>query len=129
LFEEAGEDGSAAGLGDVAGAQGTLDDELVGAPIPDADDGGAEEDAGPGEVGVGERSPEADVIFADDVDHFAPAAELVQADEGDGDGAADEDEGLEQVGIEDGAQAAEDGVDAGDDDDDDGAGPEVNTHE
>src|SRR5260370_24469104 len=49
-FQKRGEDASAAGDFFVGGAESTLDDVLVGAPVPQADDRGAEEHAEPREI-------------------------------------------------------------------------------
>ena len=51
-LEEAGEDAAAAGDLLVRGAQGALHDVLVGAPVPQADDRGADGHAQPGVVAV-----------------------------------------------------------------------------
>ncbi len=109
--------------------QHPLDDELVGAPVPDAEDRRAEEDAGPGELGVGHRLPHGEEVASGRVDHGAPAADRGEPHERHRDRAADQHEHLEQVGIEHRAQAAEDGVDPGRDHDDERAGPEVDPHE
>src|SRR5579862_2094557 len=51
--------------------------------------------------------------------------DMTQADEGQDDGSGEEDEGLEEVGIDDRFQSAGDGVDAGGKDEQDGGGEVV----
>ena len=47
---DAGHDAAGLGVGEVLGGQGALDDDLVGAPVPDGGDDHAGEDARPGDV-------------------------------------------------------------------------------
>jgi hypothetical protein len=101
------------GVVDVLRGEDALDDELVGAPVPHAEDGHPEDDPGPGEVGVGGRLPHVHEGASDGGPHLTPAPELLQAEEGDAQGAGDDHEDLHEVGVEDRPQPAEDGVQAG----------------
>ncbi len=62
-------------------------------------------------------------------DQTLPPADRAQADDGDGDRAAKQDEHLDHVGIEHRPQAAPYRVGAGGDDDDHRAGPEIDAHQ
>jgi len=125
-LQEAAPDGAAAGVLDVFGGQAALHDVLVGTPVPDADDGRGDHHAQPGEGDVGVGTPEGELLrvrFAA-FDQLVPAAEVVEAEVGDEAGAEEEDKRLRHLGVHDSAQAAEDRVDTGEDDGDDGADPE-----
>jgi len=84
-LQQAAKHRTAPGGGEVLGGERPLDDVLVGAPVPEADDGGGDENAEPGEARVRKRAPQGEVIgvgFAES-DQFAPAAEFGEADGGD----------------------------------------------
>ena len=106
-----------------------LHDVLIRAPVPDGEDRRAEQDARPREIGVRRRAPQAHELRRRGRAQLAPAADGVEADDRDDDGAADHDEHLEHVGHEHRAHAADDGVDARREHDDDGARPEVDAHQ
>ena len=61
-LQEGGEDRPAPGLLFVPRRQGPLDDVLVRAPVPEADDGRREDHARPGEVGVVGREEEVEMV-------------------------------------------------------------------
>ena len=145
-LEEAGGDAAAAGLPLGRRAENALDDILVRAPVPEADDGRAEEHADPRVIvvevpghpagfldrrpgpldAVGhEGFPQVEHVRAGDAPQLAPAAEGLQAEVGHQGRADDEDEGLDGLGVGDRLEAAEDRVEAGDEDDQDGADPEA----
>ena len=145
-LEEGRGDRAAAGLALVRGAEDALDDVLVRAPVPQADDGGAEEHADPGIVVVevpghpsglvdrgprplhprrDERFPKVEHLAAGDLAERAPAAERLQAEVGHQARADDEDERLQGFGVGDGLEPAHDRVEPGDDDDQDGPDPEA----
>ncbi len=84
-------------------------------------------DGRPGALHAGrdEGLPEVEHLAAGDVAQGPPSAEGLEAEEGHQARADDEDEGLQGLGVGDGLEPAHDRVQAGDDDDQDGADPEA----
>src|SRR5207245_7195057 len=99
-------------------------DDLVGAPIPDAENGSAEEDAGPRELRVRGGLDHVEVAGRNHGAEVLEAADTMEADDGQSHGAGDENQGLDGIGVDDRSKAAGDGVDAGGDDEDHGSLPE-----
>ena len=150
-LEEARGDRPPPGLAFVRRPEHALDDVLVGAPVPQADDGRAEEHADPGIIVVevpghpaglldrgprpmdsrrDEGLPEVEHLPADDPPELAPAAEGLQAEVCHQGRADDEDERLDGFGVGDGLEPAHDRVEPGDEDDQNRADPEaVEAHE
>ncbi len=87
-FEVCPEDGAAARLALVLAREYALYDELVGAPVPEAYDGGAYQCAEPGEVGVAvaaDKIGHGIAVFVDfygvaDTHHFIPSSEFLQSE-------------------------------------------------
>ena len=136
-LEVGSEDGAPAGLLLVLAGKDPLDDELVCAPVPEADDGRSEQGAVPGEFAVLAAAHEGghavavfvDALGAADCHHVVPAAELLEAEPEYDQRAEQQDGRLEDGGLEDGLHAADDGVDGGDDDEREGRHPEVDAQE
>ena len=128
-LEQPAEDRSPPSVVLVRRGQHALNDELVGAPVPDAEDRRAQKDSRPREVRIRERLPDGHEARSGFFDHRAPAAELAEPDPGDRDRTADQHEHLQQVRVEDRPQPAQHRVDPRRDDDDEGAGPEVDAHQ
>src|SRR4029077_2014694 len=126
-FKEAGEDGAGFGVTFIARGEHALDDNLVGTPVPDAEDGRTEEDSRPGEVGVRGGLDHVEIAIGHHGAQVREAADAEQTDDGEGDGTGDQDEGLDGVGVDDGRESAGDGVDTGGDDQDDGGLPQAPT--
>ena len=128
-LEEAGEDGAAPGFLLVFAGEHALDDVLVGAPIPEADDGRAGQNRQPGPVGIVDGADEMDIV-ADGRERGMPAvnqtavAQDAQPHVKDADGTKDQHRRLKHGGIHDHAHAAEDGVKAGGEGQSQGDGPE-----
>src|SRR5579864_6236 len=112
-LEESSENGSRFGMSFIAGGEYALHDDLVGAPIPDAENRGAEKDAGPGEIGIRRRLDHVKVVGRDHSAEMFETADAHKPNDGEGDSAGDEDQGLNGVGVNDRGQATCDGVDAG----------------
>ena len=117
------EDGTAAGFLLVLAGEDALDDELVGAPVPEFGIlAGAHE--------VGHRVTEViDGLGAADVHHRVPAAQLAETEPQDDEGTDEEDRRLQDGGLQDGFHTADDGVDGGDDHQGEGRDPEVDAQE
>src|ERR1039458_10685436 len=142
-LEKRGEDAAAAGDGLVGCAQRALHDVLVRAPVPQADNGRAEQHAEPWEIvvevpgllddladGVGlnhrrpgtlytggdERLPEVEHIGAAQAAQLVPASQADQAVGGQQERAEDEDRDLHGVVVSHGTHAAQRGVKAGEHD-------------
>jgi len=63
------------------------------------------------------------------MDKVVPAADLNESRNGQDDGTAEQNDGLQGLGVHDGVKPAEDGVGPGDGDQHDRAGPEVYSQE
>jgi len=145
-LEEGGADRPPASLSLIRSAEDTLDNVLVGTPVPQTHDRGAEEHAEPGVVvveipghppGLADRRPraldarrdhglpEVEHLRADDLAEFGPAAQGLEPEDRHQDRAEDQDDRLEGLRVGDGAEAAQDGVQAGEDDHEDRADPEA----
>src|SRR4029077_11877642 len=123
-FQEAGEDGARFGVTFITSGEDALYDDLVGAPIPDAEYWGAEEDAGPGEVGVRGRLDHMEIIWRNHGAEVIETADARKTNNREGNGASDQDEGLHGVGVDDRGEATRDGVDSRGDYEDHGGFPE-----
>ena len=131
------EDRTATGLLLVLAGEDALDDELVCAPVPETDDGGAEQGAVPREFAVlggthqiGHRiAVLVHGLGAADVHHGVPAAQFLQAEPEDDERAEQEDRCLKDRCLEDGFHAADDGVDGGDEHEGEGRHPEVDAQQ
>src|SRR5688500_19313365 len=77
-LEIPGEDRPASCLVLVLRRQHALHDELIGAPVPDAEDGRTEQDPGPWEVWVARRLPHVEEARARGTDHLTPPTERVE---------------------------------------------------
>ena len=149
-LEEGGEDRAAPRLGLVGRAERALHDVLVGAPVPEADDRRAEQHAEPRivavevpgdaagfldrrpralEAGRHERLPQVEHLRPEHGPQLAPAAERVEAVDGQQQRADHEDQGLHRFGVGDRAHPAEHRVDAGQDDDQHRPDPEAVQHD
>lgn len=128
-LEGGAEEGAFAGVFDAFGRQGALDDDLVCTPVPDAEDEGADGGANPGIGGVVGGLDHVEEIWGEGGAETFEAACFVEAEEGEYDCAANEEDGLEEIRIDDSGEAAEDGVDAGGDDEEDGGGHVVPTED
>ena len=151
-LEKGGKNAAAARDGLIGSAEGALHDVLVGAPIPEPNDGRAEEHAEPREIaveipsfpndlarGVGlhdrgpsaldaggdERLPEIEHIRAAPVAELTPSAETNQAVAGQQRGAGDQDGDLDGIVVSHGAHAAQGCVESGEHDNEHGADPEA----
>src|SRR6266849_7474209 len=93
-LQEAGKNGSCLGVALVARGEHALHDDLVGAPIPNAENGRAEKDAGPRKVRIGDGFDHVEVVRRDHSPEVFEAADAAQADDGKCDGSGDEDQGL-----------------------------------
>ena len=90
-----------------------MHDGLVRAPVPDAEDHGAEDGACPGVDGVAGRLDHVEVVGRERGAEAGEASDVIEARCAQDDRAGDEHEGLEEVGVDDGLEAAGDGVDTG----------------
>src|SRR6266581_8548807 len=151
-LEEGGKNAAAARDGLIGSAEGALHDVLVGAPIPEPNDGRAEEHAEPGEIaveipsfphdlacGVGlhdrgpsaldaggnQRLPEIEHVRAAPVAELTPSAETNQAVAGQERGAGDQNSDLDRIVVGHGAHAAQGCVEPGEHDNEHGADPEA----
>ena len=125
-FKEAPPQGAAPGVFQVLCRERSLDDVLVGAPIPDSDNGRCDQYAEPGEIRVCVRSPEGEVlgVLAAYRLQLAPAAQLIEADYGNKKGTDQQNNGLDSISIDYCTETAEDGVDSSERDRQQGANPE-----
>ena len=131
------EDSAPAGFLLVFTGQDTLYDELVCAPVPEADDGAAEEGAVPREGLVLSASHEGGHVVSQvvhglgtaDVHHGIPAAQFLQAQVQDDQGAYQQDGRLQHGGLEHGFHTADNGVDGCDDHQRQGGYPEVDAQQ
>ena len=105
--------GAAARVRLVLRAEHALHHRLVGAPVPDAEDRRAEEDAGPREVRVAHRPDHREEVGRHLRAQRAPAADLVEAEHREDDRAGEQDDRLHQFGVDDRRQAASHRVHAG----------------
>ncbi len=121
-LEGSAEEGAFAGVFDAFGGQGTLDDDLVCTPVPDAEDEGANGGADPGVGGVGVGLDHVEEVWREGGAEAFEAASFVEAEDGEDDRACNQEDGLEEVRVDYGGKAAEDGVDAGSYDEEDGSG-------
>ena len=79
---------------------------------------------------VGHRVAEViDGLGAADIHHRVPAAEFLEAEPQDDEGADEQDRGLQDGSLQDGFHTADDGVDSGDDHQGEGRNPEVDAQE
>ena len=129
LLEPGGEDGSPASVLNAIGGQHTLHDELVRTPVPDGQDGRAEQDAGPRELRVVDAAPEAEGLRLNRRLQSFPAFYCIETDQRDRNGAAQKDEHLHHVRVEHRPQAAPSGVEAGQRHDGQRPPPERNAHQ
>jgi len=146
-LQRAAPDRAAAGVREVLRGERALDDELVGAPVPDADRRRGDRDAEPRERLVRERVPQAELLdvarrldrlledrpaVADGrgdrarlrVERHARVAEVVERKDRHGQRAREDDARLHEVGVDDGGKSADGRVDAREDDGRDRADPE-----
>src|SRR5690348_1075354 len=112
-LQEPREDGAGLGVPFVLGGKDALDDDLVCAPIPDAEDGSAKEDAGPRKIRISNGFDHVEVAVRNDGAESRESADLFQPYESENDGAGEKNQGLDEIGINDGGEPAGDRVDAG----------------
>src|SRR6266446_4639200 len=109
-FQEAGKNRACLGVALVARGEHALHDDLVGTPIPDAENWRAKKDAGPWKVWIGDRFDHVEVVGRDHSAEMFETSDAAQTDNRECDRAGDEDQSLNGVGINDRGQAAGDGV-------------------
>ena len=100
-------------VGHAGGAQGLLHDDLVGAPVPDAQDDGAEDRAGPGIHGVAGRLHHVEELGWERRTEAGEAPDLLQPDQREQRRTGDEDERLDEIRVDHRRQSPRDRVDAG----------------
>ena len=113
IFRRPAENRPAARVRLVLCAEHALHDDLIGAPVPDAEDRGAEEDPRPREVGIVHRLDHVEEIRRQRRAQARHPSGFGEPEHRQQHRAADQDNGLQQLGIDDRRQAAEDRVDAG----------------
>ena len=112
-LEIAGENRSRPRMALVLRRQHALHDYLVGAPVPDAENRRAEEDAGPWEVGIAERLDHVKVALGHGRPQPGEAAGSIQTDHRQDHRPRDENQRLDEIGIDDRGQPSGDRVHAG----------------
>ena len=122
-FQESGKDCTGLGVAFVLCREHALDDDLVGAPIPDADDRRAKENSSPRKIGIGDGLHHVEVAGRDGSAEGAEASNFVETDESERDCAGEKNQCLDEIGVDDGSEAAGDRVNARRDDEDDCGGP------
>ena len=115
-FEEAGKNRSRFGVALVPGRKHALDNHLIGAPVPNAEDRCTEEDACPREVGIRHGLDHVKVIQRHHRAEMLKATNTHQANDRQCHRAGNEDQRLDGVCVDDRRQSARDGVNPGSDD-------------
>ncbi len=120
-FQEPGKDGCAPRGFEAVGRECTLNDHLVRAPVPDAEYRCAEDDAGPWKIGIAQPFPYREERGGQFLHQAGETADfrLGERHKGQDGAAADEDETLDEIRIDHGAQPAEGSVYARSDEQDD----------
>ena len=85
----------------VLGGEHPLDNDLVGAPVPDAQDGRAKENSCPGKFRIARWFDHVEIVRRQSGAETCESSDLMQTDEGKDDGADDQNDGLNQIGIDD----------------------------
>jgi len=106
-----------------------LHDELIGAPIPHRQNGRAEQNARPRKLRMIHAAPQAQGLGRNRRAHSFHAAQRRKAEGRDAERAAEQNEHLHHVGVEHHAQPAPYGVCAGNEHNENRAGPEGHAHE
>ena len=127
-LQEPGENGGCLGVPLVLGGEHALHDHLVRAPIPDPQDGRAQEDPRPRKLGIADRFDHMKVGRRDRRAQSGKSSHFVQADERQHHRAGQQHQGLHHFRIDHGGQATGNGVNAGHDHQDDGRGQRVPAH-
>src|SRR6266478_525683 len=108
-FQEASKNRACFGVTFVARGEHALHDDLVGTPIPDAENGRAEKNAGPRKVWIGDRSDHVEIVGRDHGAEMREATYASQADDRERDSTGNQDQSLNGVGINDRGQTPGDG--------------------
>src|SRR6185369_14449444 len=127
-LEKAGKNGGGLGVSFVLGREHALHNHLVGAPIPDAENGRAEENSGPGKVGIAHGLDHVEVAGGQGGAQAGKSSHLVHSNHGQNDGAENQDQGLHQVGINDRGQSSGNGVNTSGDNQNDRSGQRAPAH-
>jgi hypothetical protein len=112
-FEQATEDRAAARVLLGLRAEHALHDHLIGAPVPDAEDRRAEEDAGPRERGIGRGLHHVKEVRRQRLPQAGHSARLDQPQHAQRDRTGEQHDRLHELGVDDRRETAEDRIDSG----------------